>query len=260
MTVTRFTECSYDIPKKSKCPNPSKRLQRWAVRNQYSVWFVPDKNVPLLMPIMNKLAERYPEVKVDWFRMDERDAEAILAKAKRELLKELAVRRSSLEDGINEVRERIESVASNDEKAMRRAERFAYVHLRRAKKFAVSAVECALAFDLLGDVQPLVDGLREVIKARDALYYSWVKAKKENKPLPTEQNVATDVEVEADIAAAGIAVDIDAMEEADAALNAIEVGEVVGPVIITKEANNDDEVSEQVLVELPKPLPTYDIF
>jgi hypothetical protein len=245
--ATRFTECSYDIPKKSKCPNPSTMLQRWAVRNQYSVWFVPDKNVPLLMPIMNLLTKKYPEVKVDWFRMDERDAEAILAKAKRELMKEVAARRASLEDGLDEVRARIEAVASNDEKAMRLAERFSYHHLRRAKRAATAAVECALAFDLMGDVKPLVDGLREVIKARDALYYSWVKAKKDNKPLPTEA-VVIDAEVSADI----IAADIDAMEESDAA-----IGKVSD--LMAEEADEGLFPVESPPAK-PKPLPTYDIF
>lgn len=169
----------YDIPSKSKVPNPSNLLRRWGVRVNLSAWIVPDKNVPLL-PMAEWKARG---VTAELVRFDEKDGDTIMRLAREALVKEVDTMRQGLDDGLAEVRAAFDSAASGDDEALKKAGSLAYRHIRRAKQAADAAEECALTFDLMGEVKPLVEGLRQLIRSRSELYYGFGKARQENKPV-----------------------------------------------------------------------------
>jgi hypothetical protein len=195
----------YDIPAKSKVPNPSGTLRRWGVRVNLSAWIIPDKNVPLL-PIEEW---RSRGVTAELVRFDENDGETIMRLAREALVRECTTMRTDLDEGITEIKAAFDDAASGDDEALKKAGSLAYRHIRRAKIAADSAEECALTFDLMGEVKPLVEGLRQLIKSRSEMYYGFGKAREDNKPL---------AQVEADLAEADLSASehvVGTQEEAD---------------------------------------------
>lgn len=168
----------YDIPTKAELPNPSNFLWRMGARINLSAWIIPDKNVPLI-PVNEWRAKG---AVVEFVRFDERDGETILRLAREALANAIGAMRAGIDESMAKTAEKLAAVASNDEQGLKVASRPAYGALYRAKRFAATAQECALTFDLMGDVQSLIDALREDIRANDTLYYGWVDTVKKNLP------------------------------------------------------------------------------
>ena len=163
----------YDIPS-GKMANPSAMLWRFGARINLSCWVIPDSRVPMLP--LDKWAEK--GVRAELVRFDERDGDTILRLARTALLEEVGRWREVLDSAQKKVREecdKVTGVGDAQRQQAKKAGSLASFHLQRAKKFAVAAQECALGFDLMGDVALVVDGLREVIKANEELFYGMVK-------------------------------------------------------------------------------------
>lgn len=174
---TRAHLLVYDIPQSAKMGNPSSMLWRFGARINLSCWIVPDRNVAML-PISTW---KEKGAKVELVRFDERDADTIIRLARHALLSEIGRIREALEKQTEDVRRGLEGVASGDEEGLRKASGYASIVIRRAKKAVEHAQECALTFDLLGDCGAVIDGMRDIIRAKDTLFYGWVGEAKENK-------------------------------------------------------------------------------
>lgn len=185
----------YDIPT-GRMQNPSAMLWRFGVRINMSCWLIPDSRVALI-PVKEWEAKG---VKVELVRFDERDGETIIRLAREGLLNECARWREVLDTATNGVSELCSSVASvgEDQRAVAgKAGNLASFHLRRARAFAVAARECALGFDLLGDVEQVFNGLRDCIAAKEALFYAMVTDAKKRSTSSVPASSGTPMDVEA---------------------------------------------------------------
>lgn len=181
----RYALLYYYIPKTSKLGNPSGLLRRWGIRVDLSVWIVPMKNLPLI-PMKEWIDKG---AVADVVEFGEHEREKCLSIARRTLQNDVEKMRLTVEKSVAKVRRRFDSLRSipvgtpERDEAQKSAEHFAYLTLYRAKAIADSAEECALHFDLTGDVAPLVDALRRTIKAKSALYFSLGEDVRKNAPL-----------------------------------------------------------------------------
>lgn len=175
--VMRATELSYDIH--GKCAdhnyrfNPSPTLWRYGARTTESVWTIPDQNLVLLMPLLREWAEKNG-MEYDLVRYDERDSDAILHRARRGIEREAARVRESLESTRAALAARLDALPTDpDDKERRAAKGRAATALRRARSTLTALTECAAMFDILGDVAQLLDSVKQVVRANDALFYGW---------------------------------------------------------------------------------------
>jgi hypothetical protein len=187
----------YDIPTHSKYPNPSSALWRLGVRVNLSVWMVPDINVPRL-PLKEMQAAG---AKVELVRFDERDGETILRLAKEALTREVMGLRDGLRLSIQLTEQKYEGVATQDEDGIKKAHGHGYRYVRQSKQFLDASKEAALAFDLLGDLQELFNGFRDVIVAEErTLYYlrdkAMGKAQKAPETVPEQPTLDVDLNPE----------------------------------------------------------------
>ena len=166
--VVQYVSYSYDIPKSTpsgQYPAPGLTLRRFAVRVQQSVWYMPETKVTQT----ERLTENIRNVHgiVDVFRFDTREYEAIRAKSLVCLATEVEGTRKYIEATIVSTAaklaeaQRLMSIADTNN-----AIRYQQTALNRALQELVDAEECAVAFDLTGDVAELIKSVRTVVKAR----------------------------------------------------------------------------------------------
>jgi hypothetical protein len=191
---TNYALLVYDIPTKMKF-NPSMLLRRWGFRINLSCWVLPLKNVALVP--MAEWVERGATVEVVEFSEHERTK--VVDLARKALYREINGTRTMVDKSVLVVRKRYNAAKSfasgtpEREKAAKFAERLAYTSLYRAKALADAAEECALHFDLTGDVVELLTGLRAAIKAHSALFFNMQQ--EVAGPLAQQALIAVDVEV-----------------------------------------------------------------
>lgn len=158
----------YDMPADAKIANPSQFLWRLGVRVNLSVWIVPDANVPRV-PVSEW---RSRGAKVELVRFDENDTATIMRLAREALQSATEETLGGLSAAHDKLKAMYESVATGDDAHRKVVDAKAARYLRQARTFLVSVQECAATFMLTGDVAPLFDGLRNSIKAHDALFYA----------------------------------------------------------------------------------------
>lgn len=169
----RYALLVYDIPEASGLSNPSGLMRRFAVRINLSCWVLPLKNLPLL-PVREWLSKG---ASVEVVEFDEGEREKVVALARRALQREVEEMRKTVEESVAKVRAKYVAVkglaAGTTERgeALDKAGHYAYLIGYRAKALADAAEECALHFDLTGEVAPLVEALRKTIRAKSALFF-----------------------------------------------------------------------------------------
>jgi hypothetical protein len=174
MTAKRFCLLYYKIPSTVRL-NPAPLLHRFAASIDGSVWFMPTSNLALI-PVKDWLEKGAAVVEV--FEFDESQNEKVIANARRAISENVDGMRSFVEKLVGNVRTRYakaKGLATGSQEqldAFKEADQYAYASLYRAKGVADAAEECALHFDITGDVAALVDGLRKSIKAKSALFFS----------------------------------------------------------------------------------------
>jgi hypothetical protein len=170
----RSMPCSllvYDVPFGCKCDHPSSVLWRTAARINMSAWIVPEERIPSLP------RDEWTMAGVRWrmVRFHEADAEVITALAVEALMERVGERRDALDRGIKEVRAAYDAARAfggeEREAHLDRAGRLASAHLRRARTALEEATECALAFSITGRVERAFEGMRKLVKAREAIYW-----------------------------------------------------------------------------------------
>lgn len=161
----------YDIPTGSKIYNPSDLLWRLGVRVNLSVWIIPEANV-VRVPTSEW---RSRGAKVELVRFDENDSDTIIRLAHEALEREAALVLSRLTDAHARLSEQYASAPTGDMAVLYELDNKAARYMRQARKFLTNAQECAATFMMLGDVSHLFDGLRESIKAHDALFFALKK-------------------------------------------------------------------------------------
>jgi hypothetical protein len=170
-SATRAHLLVYDIPARTKVANPSSFLWRFGARINLSCWVIPDKNVAML-PIQS-WKER--GCTVELVRFDERDGATIIRLAREALVKELGDLRTKLEEQTLTIRSMLpEPGVVPSEERFKKVGDTASRSLRSAKKFLATAEECAVTFDLMGEIKPLLEGLHQSVRAKNELYYGWV--------------------------------------------------------------------------------------
>ena len=174
---------AYDIPTGAKVGNVCSVLRRLGVHSQLSGWIIPDANVPRI-PL-----EKWEKagMTIDLVRFDERDGDTILKMARRSLLRECVQLREMLDGQLERLRKHVAESATGEVKAVRKARSIAGGASRNAKKLLESAKEAALAFDLLGEHEELFNGVRDAIRAADALFYGYVEEVEKGKAGKTEK-------------------------------------------------------------------------
>jgi len=166
----------YDIPK-GAIPSPAAMLWRLGARINLSCWVIPDSRVSML-PLKEWAAKG---VIVELVRFDERDGDTIIRLAREALQREALRWRDTLEEGTLVVRAACAKVTIGEDgvKQWHKAGGLASGHVRRARQFLSNATECALAFDLTADVAHVMEGLREMVKAKEEVFAGLVKEAKE---------------------------------------------------------------------------------
>lgn len=149
----------YDIPTGAKVSSPGHKFRKIGVRINLSCWVVPTHLVPF--DYLNELEARGSKTAVVNF--DEDEAEKILSLAKEALIKEVNFIQSSFVDSCGRAQRMIAAAGMSAEE---RQDRQLNSSLARAKRRLGFAQEAALAFDLLGDVQELINGTQKAIGAQ----------------------------------------------------------------------------------------------
>jgi len=156
----------YDIPDTSNYKNPSRRLEALGVRANLSCWFIPTKNVTAL-PIDEMNAAGCDCLVVEF---KEHEWPKIVAKAREVLSKSIEGVRDELEKGAKDIMVQARALGPGDEKEWTLLRGVAYRQLKKARDLATSAADCALAFDLLYEIEPLRKGMLQLAQARTELY------------------------------------------------------------------------------------------
>lgn len=164
----QYVSYSYDIPKATPAslyPTPGLTLRRFAARVQQSVWYMPETAITRTEQLTKAILDVHGIV--DVFRFDTREYEAIRAKSLVCLAQTVENVRKYVEASIQTTAEKLAeaktlmSIASTNS-----AIRYQQAALNRALQELVDAEECALVFDLTGDVKELIKSVRTVVKAR----------------------------------------------------------------------------------------------
>lgn len=168
----RFVCYSYDIPKSTPAgeyPEPSCTLRRFAAHLQQSVWILPEA----MLGLTNDLTVDIERVggNVDVFDFDERGHEKLMRKARACLEGEATRIRKYVESSIAKTGDRlVKARAVMSVNDTNDAIRFQQTALNRALKELGDAEECAVAFDLSGDMAELIRSVRSVIEARASAF------------------------------------------------------------------------------------------
>jgi hypothetical protein len=171
----------YRIPSKVNIPNPASFLRRFGFSTDGSVWFIPEQNLPMV-PV--KLW-REKGATVEVVRFDEGESETVMRLAREALSKNVAETLASLEGAVDKLKDRYANVATGDYVEAKVVHGQAVRYVRQARKALEAAQECAATFMLLGDFKLLFDGVRQSIRANDALFYSMYNQKRSGVvPLP----------------------------------------------------------------------------
>ena len=150
--------------------DPSPKLWTLGARLTESVWVIPDRNV-VRLPLA-EWAEAYG-MEADLVRFDERDAEAIKRLARRGIEREANRVRESIEKTRTDLAAKV--AVATDRTAKTKMRGCAMNALWRARKALESLTECAVMFDLMGDVTLLLDAAKQVVRVNDGLFYAWFK-------------------------------------------------------------------------------------
>ena len=183
MTAKRFCLLYYRIPTNVKL-NPAPLMHRFGASIDGSVWFMPTKNLPLI-PVKEWLEKGATVVRT--YEFDETESEKVIADARSAITERVDAMRDFVDKLVAEVRDRyakakLHPTGSQEQlDAYKAAEQYAYAALYRAKTTADAAEECALHFDITGDVAALVDALRKSIKAKSTLFFS-MKGERSTEP------------------------------------------------------------------------------
>jgi uncharacterized protein YaiE (UPF0345 family) len=181
----------YDIPSSAHF-NPSEFLWRHGARINKSVWVIPDKNLAML-PI-KAWEERGAVIEV--VRFDERDGDTIMRLAKTALVSELGRIRDALDEAATEVTRRLSSIDTSNEEAFKKVKSHGYSASRRARLAIERMVECALTFDLTGDVEHLTNAVRQSVKAREAELWTRLEAAEKHLQITPTPEVEVEPAVE----------------------------------------------------------------
>lgn len=172
-TPKTFSMVMYDIPssvKGSDYPNPAGRIRRYGFMMQYSVYCVPDDRLPRLTNLIEDI-RAVPGGKVRVFPYDPRAYEDIMADARAALTAEAERIRDYIEAAAAETAKRLTAatliVSVGD---TNKAIGFQQTALSKAAKDLTDAQECAMAFDLSGDLDALFDGVRKLLVGRSGTF------------------------------------------------------------------------------------------
>lgn len=177
----------YDIPSKSDLPNPSNQLKRIGIRVNLSCWVIPESRVPY--DLIRELDAGGATTEV--VRFDESEREKLERLAKNALIAEcgrvqkafetsLATAEMALADDEERYEQRrmmgipaIGTTPSEDEPTPEdKREKRAKAAMNRAKRSLEAAKECAIAFDLLADVEELIAGTANAVKAEFDVFFA----------------------------------------------------------------------------------------
>lgn len=152
----------YDIPATCRVKNPSDQFRGHGVRINYSCWIVPEGRVAMLP--LDQMQQGGAKVQV--VRFDSSETDTLLRMAKTALFDEAARLRNALEHTVSEAKKRFSKhVEVFNEDEYKRSGTYASIHMRRVAEAIKSAEQCALAFDLTGDMAEILDGLRKTYAA-----------------------------------------------------------------------------------------------
>jgi hypothetical protein len=157
----KFSLLVYDVPIGTRV-SPPVVLRRFGVRINLSCWLIPEPCLALV-PIDGW---RQAGVDVEVARFDSADAANIQRLARKGLALECEKIKERLSAAKKKAVDEYRRVCTDngiDGEHLRKADGQTYWGLRRAKRALAAAQEAALAFDLLGDVKELLDGLRAAI-------------------------------------------------------------------------------------------------
>ena len=162
----------YYIPtsvKPEDYPAPSVALRKFAARIEYSCWVVPEGQMHRTVPVTEALLG--VGAAVDTVRFDEAETDKILVLARRAIEREAQRIRKYIDASISTTSKKLEEarrlVSVNETNA---AIRFQQTAINRARGELNDAESCAVAFDLLGDLQELTDGIRAAVEARASAF------------------------------------------------------------------------------------------
>jgi hypothetical protein len=170
--MTQFVCYVYDIPKNVRpkdYPNPGATLRKFAVHLQQSCWVMPDTMLQRTDDLTADIRSLGGAVHV--FRYDEQEHDKIVSAARACLEAEAERIRKYVEASIATTTarlaeaKRMASIAETNS-----AIRFQQTALYRAMQDLASAEECAVVFDLSGNLGELIQGVRAVITARAAAF------------------------------------------------------------------------------------------
>jgi hypothetical protein len=158
----------YDISGKG---SPVTALRRCCVAVNKSVWIFPLGAIPLVQSVMQKFVEEGADVDISAFIPEEteklrRRALTALNKHAKRMLRTLRRSLAKAEVQLAEA-ERLQSV--KDVKAWRQRVTQAFTYARRDIS---AAEECALVFQLTGDLQELLSAIRHEINARHREFFN----------------------------------------------------------------------------------------
>jgi hypothetical protein len=157
----------YDIPARltKEIVNPSEQFKRHGVRINYSCWIVPEGRVALL-PI-NEMTSK--GAKVEIVRFDSNEKDSLMRMAKIAMMEEAGRIRRALDHTVSVAKSRLSAVKKSwNDLDFKKAGAYASVHMKRVQDAIKSADECALAFDLTGDMGEVLKGMREMYAAEQA--------------------------------------------------------------------------------------------
>jgi hypothetical protein len=155
----------YDIPAAlaKKIANPSEDFKKHGTRINYSCWIVPEGRVALL-PIEDMLSKG---AKVEIVRFDSSERDSLLRMAKASMMEEATRIREALGHTVKEALTRFAKLKKTySDEDYRKAGNYASVHMRRVSEAIKAAEECALAFDLTGEMSEVLKGMRSMYAAK----------------------------------------------------------------------------------------------
>ena len=175
----------YDIPQSVGFPNPSGKLRSRGIRINLSCWIIPETRVPWALIEEMECAG----VSVETVRFAESERDNLIRLAKNAIASEMGRVKAAFEKSVADAEKKIVDVSvvglnggtqSPEEKRAYRIKK----GMQRAKRALVAAKEAAIAFDLLGDIEELIDGTTEAVKAEfDAAFATPVKSETEQPAL-----------------------------------------------------------------------------
>lgn len=160
----RCTMVVYDVPSGTKLKkNPPDIFRKCGFAINLSCWVVPDTKLP--KPYIAYLREQGADVRM--VRFDEAEEQTILAMAHESLEKQVGVIRKFLGAKIGEAEVILKKAErQHDVNLTNKAIARAKATIRRATFYMNAALEAALAFDILADVEELYQGLGKAIAAK----------------------------------------------------------------------------------------------